>query len=92
MNEFYLGELTYIAYFPGHGILDFWSLNHLSVRVHPRTKVGCNLMVIFHLISLLLGEHKQVVCSIAIFHMWQSRIEIEYSVAYFEHITEFDAL
>ena len=26
-------------------------------------------------------------------HVWQSRIEIEYySVAYFEHITEFDAL
>ena len=28
-----------------------------------------------------------------IYHMWQSRIEIEYySVAYSEHITEFDAL
>ena len=66
--------------------------NHLSVRVHPRTKVGCNLMIIFHLIALLLGEHKQVVCSIAIFHMWQSQIEIEYSVAYFDYITEFDVL
>ena len=43
-------------------------------------------MAYVHTVDVLLTEQNYM-------YMWQSRIEIEYySVAYFKHITEFDAL
>ena len=58
--------------------------SHVSAVPHSQTKQA----TILH--STGERKHKVSVCDS---HMWQSRIEIEYySVTYFEHITEFDAL